>query len=76
MQIKQLLVNASMAILIAILFVLLILEKFHKENKTNETIETIIEERYEQGSGIIDDSTALVDRIDIFLGSTVHREHL
>ena len=76
MQIKQLLVNASMALLIAILFVLLILEKFQKENKTNETIETIIEERAEEGSRIIDDSTALVDRIDIFLGSTTRRKHL
>ena len=65
-----------MAIIIAILFVLLILEKFQKETETNETIETIIEERAEQGSRIIDDSTDLVDRIDIFLSATTHREHL
>ena len=76
MQIKQLLVNASMAIIISILFVLLIIEKFQKETENNETIETIIEERAEQGSRIIDDSTAIVDRIDIFLGSTDYRQHL
>ena len=76
MQIKQILVNASMAIIISILFVLLIIEKFQKEKEDNETIETIIEERAEQGSRIIDDSTAIIDRIDIFLGSTDYRQHL
>ena len=76
MQIKQILVNASMAIIISILFVLLIIEKFQKEKENNETIETIIEERAEQGSRIIDDSTAIIDRIDIFLSATDYRQHL